>query len=312
MVPTPHRPTDSDPGRERGAPAVSSEALERLANLPPAPGILLEIWDVLGSENGSARRLAVILEHDTSLSAKLLKLANSAYFSAPRAVADVRTACVVLGFDMVRSIAISVASLEALTRRAGRVLDRSAFWRHSVAVGLFAKELSPRAGIGDPGTAFCAGVLHDAGKLALAMVDLDGYRRVIERFAAGAAPPDASPDDVRAAERAELGLDHEEAGRVFGARWNFPSEILAAVSSHHEPWSSPSSSRWGALLHVSDWAARRSGFDSAPSCGRPVPDAPDSRGLRRLGLSTDDLAATLARTADSIPVSVSTFSESFR
>ncbi len=295
-------PPSTSPRGPGASPAID---LERLSELPAAPGILLEIWDVLGNENGSARKLALVLERDTALSARILKLTNSAYFAAPRPVSDILSACVVLGFEMVRSIAIGVASFDGLTRRVGRVLDLDAFWRHSVAVGVASKEIAERAGLGPTGTVFCAGILHDVGKLALAIVALDRTGRVVQRFETS-----RSATDVRAIEREEIGLDHEQAGRELGRQWRFPPEILAAVSQHHEPWEVPGGDSWGSLIHVGDWTARRLGFASVPHSLAPCPDAPDARALARLSLTPRSLDEVLARTSSEIPSKVERFCES--
>ncbi len=296
--------TSSTPSPPR-APSSSEQDFPQVVDLPPAPGVLLEIWEVLGSEQGSARRLAQVLERDTALSARILKVANSAYFGAPRPAADVRSACVVLGFEMVRSIAVGVASFDALTRRVGRVLDLDAFWKHSVASGVAAKEIAERTDLGPPGTVFCAGILHDLGKLVLAIVSLEKYGRVVQRFETS-----RSAHDVRVIEREEFGFDHERAGLELGNRWKFPHELRSAVGHHHEPWSEPGADRWGALLHVGDWAARRLGFRSVPASLAPCPDAPDPRALAQLRLGVRTLDEVLERASQEIPAKVERFCES--
>jgi HD-like signal output (HDOD) protein len=270
--------------------ASGERDFRRLANLPPAPGILLEIWEVIGSESGSARKLAEILERDPALTAKLLKLANSAYFAVPRPISDVRSACVVLGFDLVRSIAISIASFDALTRRVGRVLDLQAFWSHSVAAGVCAKALSASAGLTPAGSAFCAGILHDIGKLVLATHSIDAYARVVQRLESS-----DNGQDVRVLEREELGLDHEVAGLELGFHWRFPAEILSSIGHHHEPWAEEGESRWGALLAAADWMARRLGYESVPSVRSESPASLDPRAHDRLLLSAPALEEILTQ-----------------
>ncbi|HET9887627.1 MAG TPA: HDOD domain-containing protein [bacterium] len=296
----------------RGLPPASSISpnaqFAGLTNLPPAPGILMEIWDVVGSENGSARKLAEILERDPALTAKLLRLANSAYFAVPRPISDVRSACVILGFELVRNIAISVASFDALTRRVGRILDLQAFWCHSVAVGVCAKGLSSVAGLTPGSCAFCAGILHDIGKLVLATHSLEAYARVVERVEHSA----GTITDVRLIEREELGLDHEQAGLEIARLWRFPAEILSAVGHHHEPWTEPGDSRWSALLGAANWMARRLGFESVPTLRSEVASLLDARTLERLLLSAAALEETLAQLTPEVPQKVVRFCDSVR
>jgi len=301
-------PPSPSASRNAARPGATQNDFAKLTNLPPAPGILMEIWDVVGSENGSARKLAEILERDPALTAKLLRLANSAYFAVPRPISDVRSACVVLGFELVRSIAISVASFDALTRRVGRILDLQAFWSHSVAVGVCAKGLSTAAGLTPGSSAFCAGILHDVGKLVLATQSLEAYARVVERVERSA----GTITDVRGIEREELGLDHEEAGLEIGRLWRFPPEILSAVGHHHEPWAEAGDSRWGALLAAADWMARRLGFESVPLLRSEVPPLLDARTHSRLLLSASALEETLLQLAPEVPQKVVRFCDSVR
>jgi len=301
-------PPTSSPPSSASRTRSTAQDLRRLKDLPPAPGILVEIWDVVGSENGSARKLAETLERDPALTAKLLRLANSAYFAVPRPISDVRSACVILGFEFVRNIAISVASFDALTRRIGRVLDLQAFWSHSVAVGVCAKGLSAAAGLTPSGSAFCAGILHDIGKLVLATHSLEAYGRVVHRLEQSSDPI----TDVRTIEREELGLDHEQAGHELGTHWRFPPEILSAVGHHHEPWTEEGESRWGALLAAADWMALRLGFESVPRAGAAVPTHLDSRTHERLLFSAPALEETLNQLAPEVPKKVARFCESLR
>lgn len=297
----------------------ASARVRKLSDLPPAPGVLVEIWNVLSDQNGSATKLARVLERDAALSAKILKLANSAYFALPQPVSDVRTACVVLGFEMVRSIAIGVASFDALTRQVGRALDLKILWRHSVAVGLYAKEIAPFAQMPAEG-AFCTGVLHDVGKLALATVDSAAYAKIIED--AGVAASSAtgqSPDDalsaLRAAETRFFGVDHAEAGGILAERWKFPKEMTRSLRFHHAPWQDDERHElpWSSLLYVANASAHRFDFGSIPGLGKGSESRPDLRALFRLGIDEEFLESLfLTHDGSSIPTKVEQFCDCVR
>jgi len=253
--------------------------LEQLPELPTPPQVLQEIWQILGSEGTSAGCLSQALEKDTALTAKLLRLANSAYFGMPQPVSEVRTACVVLGFETVRALAVGVSALDSLTRGAGKVIDLAAFWRHSVGTGTAARALAWRLQIPAPGTAFCSGILHDIGKLVLATLSPERYAGLDHAPGGGT---------LRERETREFGGDHESVGVWLGERWRFPVEIRAAIGFHHEPWNAPEANRWAALLHVADWIAVRQGCPSVPASSHP-PEAPDPRASEILAISADIL-----------------------
>ncbi len=264
MVTGPPDSPDS-PGRER----LRQELLS-LRELPPAPPILVELGSVLDSEMTSAGTVAEILSRDTALSAKILRLANSAYFGLPKPVADVRAACVVLGFDMIRSLAIGVTALDALGRRVEKILDGEAFWRHSLAVATGARLVATRVGASSPGTAFCAGILHDVGKLVLATIVGSRYASVLR-----AGELEGGGEALRARELEELGADHATVGAWLGESWHFPPEVLEGVARHHDAGASEPPSRWGAVVHVADRLAASSGLSNIAVASSAVPAATD-------------------------------------
>jgi putative nucleotidyltransferase with HDIG domain len=251
--------------------------LARLSELPSAPRVVQDILRVLGSEQSTAGHLSEVVERDPALAARLLRLANSAYFGLPRPVGQVRAACVVLGFDLVRSLAVGVSALDSLGAGAGRAVDLTAFWRHSVGTAAAAQLLARGLRIPAGGGAFCAGILHDLGKLVLATF-------APARYAALAASGGGA-EPFRARERRELGGDHEQVGEWLARRWRFPDELCDAVARHHEPWETPGVNRWGALMHLADWIARRNGCPSEPDGDEEVPASPDPRVTEALAAS---------------------------
>jgi putative nucleotidyltransferase with HDIG domain len=248
---------------------MKREALRRgiasLRDLPTPPRIVHEIWDVLEDRRASASTLAVVLARDTALSARTLRLANSAYFGLPQPVADVRAACVVLGFEMVRGLAVGVAALDGLRRPAGRVLDLDAFWRHSVAVATAARSLARKLGIPDTGTAFCGGMLHDLGRLVLAALEPEACRALLAEGAGAAGH--------RTREAEAFGAAHDEVGLWTAERWNLAPPLRDAIGAHHAPGDGEAWTRWGALIHVADGIAHRQGC-SWLAGGRPGPTGP--------------------------------------
>lgn len=277
----------ADPRREE-----LRHSLATLRDLPTPSAVLHEIWAVLDDQRASAASLASVLARDTALSARTLRLANSAYFGLPNPVSDVRAACVVLGFETVRALAVGVAALDGLSGAAGAVLDVDAFWRHSMCVGSAARELARKMGLPDTGTAFCGGMLHDMGRLVLAVARPDAYRELL-----------ASPDPAsRERETAAFGAAHDEVGIWAAERWRFPAPLHDAIGLHHAPDGEGAWSRWGALVHVADAVTRQAGVPclpaedaarTAPAADSPPHDAalPDPAALVLLRIAPATLLA---------------------
>ena len=258
---------------------IRKQDLETLTDLPSAPKVVIEIWRVLSDEGASVRALSDVVEQDPALSAKILRLTNSAYFGLPRPVEDVRTACVVLGFSTVESLAVGVTALEALSRSVSRAFSLDDFWRHSVATAIAAESLAKNCGLAKGGTAFCAGILHDVGKLVLATIDAPRYRAVLEMGG-----------NQCVHEEGEYGVHHGVVGGWLAERWGFPDDLAEAVRGHHEPHGE-AGGKWASLIHVADRMASACGW-SAP--GRSAAEFPAADTCPDL-LPWSDVALAAAR-----------------
>lgn len=199
-------------------------------NLPTIPPVLAGIVALIDSDTAGARRLVELIERDQALTAKLLRLANSAFFGQSRRVSTVPRAILLLGFSTVRNLALGVKVWEAL---AGDVARRrlEELWAHAITVAVCAKAMAGRMRACDPDEAFTAGLLHDVGRLVIAVRFRDLYWDTVgggtEAEVAGAEP-------IAALERGTFGVDHAEVGGWLLEAWSLPPTIVEAVRQHHE------------------------------------------------------------------------------
>jgi putative nucleotidyltransferase with HDIG domain len=194
--------------------------------LPSLPLTVVALGEAVQDERCTVDRILGILSKDPSLSATLLRMANSALYASGGAVMDLRTAVLRLGFNAVANLGTGAAVIKTL--KGGTHLDAVKLWQHSVAVGLTAKGvcvLAKRHGQAD--TAFLTGLLHDIGKVALDTCYPEAYAEVLQKVADGAFFVDA--------EREVLGMDHAEAGSLLAESWSFPEAIVEVIRDHHEP-----------------------------------------------------------------------------
>jgi putative nucleotidyltransferase with HDIG domain len=213
-------------------------------SLPSLPLTVAALSEAVQDERCTLDRVLGILSKDPSLSATLLRLANSALYAGGATVLDLRTAVQRLGFDAVANLGTGAAVIKTL--RGGTHLDATRLWQHSVAVGLTAKGvciLAKRHGQAE--TAFLTGLLHDIGKIALDTCFPDAYSEVLQKVAAGAFFVDA--------EREVLGMDHAEAGALLAAEWSFPQAISEVIRDHHEPQPGDFLAN---LIHLADFLVR--------------------------------------------------------
>jgi putative nucleotidyltransferase with HDIG domain len=194
-------------------------------NLPTIPAVLTKILSLVDQEAASGRELVAVVEQDQVLTGKILRLANSAFFGQARRVATIPRAVLVLGYSTVRNLALGVKVWDALAGGLARQRLED-LWAHAMAVAVTTRALAQRLHQGDADEGFTAGLLHDAGRLVMAMRFKENYWQAIK----GAS--DADPID--ALERAAFTIDHAEVGAWLFEAWNLPPEIVEAVRQHHQ------------------------------------------------------------------------------
>ena len=218
-------------GKQSQPPVLDREALQQFRaevvarrNLATIPAVLWKILALLDSDGTSARELVGVIEQDQALTAKILRLANSAFFGQARRVATIPRAIVVLGFSTVRNLTLGVRVWDAVA--GGLTRERfEALWTHAVAVAIASKTLALRMRDCDPDEAFTAGLVHDVGRLVMATRFRELYWQQVGSVS------EAEPIEER--ERAAFGADHAEVGGWLFEAWNLPPQIVDAVRDHH-------------------------------------------------------------------------------
>lgn len=193
-------------------------------NLPTIPTVLAKILELSESVDANGKDLIAVVEKDQALTGKMLRLANSAFFGQNRRVATIWRAVLLLGFGTVRNLALGVKVWDALSTGVPRERAEG-LWAHAVGVAGAAKTLAGKLRSGDPDEAFTAGLLHDVGRLVLAMRFKDDYWTVTKGV--------AEREPVDALERAAFGVDHAEVGGWLLEAWALPAPIVEQVRSHH-------------------------------------------------------------------------------
>ena len=203
---------------------VPTPSLEDLVNdvtqLHPLAAVAVRVLAITEGDHFSAHELASVIASDQALTAKMLRLANSAYYGYARRINTARDAVVLLGFRAVRSATLVSTVIEAV-RGEGRI-DREAFWRYSVTVGMLAEVLA-RAQGHHQHHAFTAGVLHNIGRLALDQRAPGALGAAIDLSA-------SSGRSLREAERELLGFDEVDLGAALAERWSFPEALVGAIA----------------------------------------------------------------------------------
>jgi HD-like signal output (HDOD) protein len=209
-----------------------SVILDRLHQLPAMPLVVQEVMASFKDEHAGSASLARKIAFDQGLSARVLRVANSSFYGLQREVGSIQDAVMVLGFDTVRSLVLSVGVMRAFQTASAGSFDRQAYWKHSFRVAVYTEALAQCLGR-DRRLAFAAGMFHEVGLLVLDVC-------IPQQFAAALARQRVSGVDMVEIERAELGFDHAGIGAEMARRWNFPLGIEHAIhywrTPEHEPF----------------------------------------------------------------------------
>ena len=207
----------------------AQELLARVEELPPLPAVAAKVMGMADDDKTSAMEMAQVLSTDQALTAKLIKVSNSAYYGFARKVSTVREAVVVLGFKQVRQVAVGASLMNAFKKTTveGDLFDLDLFWGHSVAVGVASEAVAKKTRAARPEDAFTAGILHDIGRVILRMTMPGEFQQALSL-----ATYDRIP--LHEAELQTTGYEHHEIGRALGELWKFPGHLVDAVASHHD------------------------------------------------------------------------------
>jgi putative nucleotidyltransferase with HDIG domain len=201
--------------------------------IPPFPQIAIRILQLTNNEDVSMSQVSALISSEPAFSSEVLTIANSALYGARFPVTSVLQAVAVLGTKNLRGLCLTVGVRGYLGDSLNNQSLR-AMWRHSLACALIAQQLA-RAGSMSSGEAYTAGILHDIGRLALAVISAKEYASLLETHT-------GSARSVLQAERDLFGFDHCEVGRHLIREWKLPANFESIVSDHHsarqksDPW----------------------------------------------------------------------------
>lgn len=249
-----------------------------LDRLPPLPAAATRLLQVLASPDADLDEAVRIIRTDESLTASVLRTANSAAFGAPGRTLDLRAAVVRLGARAVARFALELAAAPTF-RDAGSAFEirRGELWRAAIGGARAAEDLASRCGA-EPERCFVAALLRDIGRLAF-----DQHLR----DAGEGIPRPAAGEDFLDFEHRTFGVDHATLGAELATRWGLPVEVVAAIRHHHRP---PARDEGGDVVldvvHLADAAARFAGLGlGCDGLLYPVSEA----AMDRLGVDRDDL-----------------------
>ena len=219
-----------------------------IKELPPLPNAVLRILETMSGPDPSAGAVEEIVAADQALTAKVLRVVNSAYYGLARQISNVGQAVVILGLQQVRNVALAVGASSTFKGGSPRQAEvMGQFWTHSFATSATATLLAGQRGLdrktcGELGT---IGLVHDIGRLFF----FANFPKTFDRLILLALERGMSFDE---AERNLMGVSHAGLGGDIADRWGFPPAFAEAIRGHEGPFGQGESDA-AKIVHMADW-----------------------------------------------------------
>lgn len=270
---------------------TAEEVAARVRDLPALPTVVTEVLRVTRDPDSSVFDLTEVLARDQALTAKVLRLANSALFGFPRRIATLSDAVVLLGFHTIKSLAIAGSAFSVMDRAVeGYGLERGWMWQHGIAAGAAARFLAKKWRPALAEEAFIGGLLHDLGKIVLDSYVGEAFDEIIKKVRRENKP-------FASAERDILGFDHAAVGALVAEAWALPGDLVAAVRYHHSPSEATEDTALVGLAHLGNIVALSTGFGvGADGLAAPL----DGDVLAQLGLGVGHVEEAIAQMPDAL------------
>ncbi|MCP4645924.1 MAG: HDOD domain-containing protein [bacterium] len=200
--------------------------VERAGELPAVPEIVAEVLRVTQDPSSDLNTVGDVVERDPALTAKILRISNSAYYGLKQHVGTLKLALVVLGITEVRNIVLGVSVFDAVQDQSINPTMARDVYGHCLVTGALAKKLFTRLSLNSHGEAFVSGVLHDIGKLLLVRKIKDGYIKLLK-------VTEGEPEALCRIEKEAFGFTHADAAAAVAELWDFPKPLTDALWLHH-------------------------------------------------------------------------------
>jgi putative nucleotidyltransferase with HDIG domain len=207
--------------------SLNTPWIEKIQSLPVLPQVAMRITERMQSPTATIDEVSNLIKSDIGLTSKILRLANSSYYSIPGGVTDVHKALQYLGFNTVAQLVLTSSVFGSFKTQGTRDFPLKSFWTHSFAVGLFSEITARSLQLKNPSDSFVGGLMHDMGKLILMELSTDQLSKIIK----------LSQDQYSSFIDSEKSMQvptHVDLGMELAKHWKLPEAIILSIQFHHE------------------------------------------------------------------------------
>jgi HD-like signal output (HDOD) protein len=225
----------------------AKKEVRRIKNLPTVPGIVAKISRIVENPETSVADVGRLISQDQVLSAKVLRMANSAFFGMSRKISSISQALIILGFEVVKGLVLTSSVFDMIQK------SMAGLWEHSIGCAAASGVIASHLGRDDAEEVLVAGLLHDLGKVVLAL-NLPEEMKLVR------AKVEEEKLYFYEAENLILDFDHAEIGQWLAEHWNLPESLAEPMRFHHKPEKAVLKPEWTAIVHIADIITRAKGF----------------------------------------------------
>ncbi len=236
--------------------------------LPPLPTIACKLLELVGQDETNIEELAALIEQDPGLAARIIGIANSAYYARPTQICSVAEAIIrVLGLNLVRGIAIGIALSKPFDASVCMDFKLDRYWYRAMQTASLAARLAPLTNLEEPARKclFLCGLLHNLGQLVLVHAFPDRMSKVFQNWA------QQPGQSLLALQTKYLAINEIEAGSIIAQRWHLPADITDVIAHRHDPKRANSAALVQLVAYCAEIAD--SWYDDPVSDVKPLSDA---------------------------------------
>ncbi|MCB0748824.1 MAG: HDOD domain-containing protein [Ignavibacteriales bacterium] len=224
--------------------------LDKIKNLPAIPEIMFDAISVLKSEPGNVIKIAEIIGQDQGMVTRILSVANSPLYGMLRKVTTLEFAIMIMGSRELENVITAISLSNAIRFAPVANFNDQDYWKHSMTVGLTAKDLARRLAMPEiAGDAFIGGMLHDIGVQLIVKYFPDEYQQIFSTL--------NESNKFIDLETSIMGLSHQELGAYLLKKWDLPISLVECVQFHHNPLDSAENKILVAIVQLADFVTNQ-------------------------------------------------------
>ena len=254
--------------------------LKNSAKLPSLPTVYHHIQRVVNDPDANMESIVEIIGEDPSLTVRLLRLANSSFYGFPQQVSSLSESVRLIGLKQVRDLCFGTVLIQLFRKNKIDPVFLDHFWRHNIACGIASRLIAQFTNQRNIEQFFIMGLVHDIGKLPIAMNLPDQFESILKEIAISGAP-------MSEIEHRQLGYDHTEVGALILSEWKMPQSLIDVVRGHHDFKKIKSGSFELSAIHLANLLVHAMGIGSS---GEDIPPPFEEKAWSILGLELETLS----------------------